>query len=574
MRKTTFSKFSPIYFYCNFLLKRIIKNTLAALTVKEKRQFFFLVLCNMVISIADIAALALLVFMIGIYTKANLPDIPDIISSRLPDRRSILPFLFLFIFFALKNYAGYLSNKGQCRFMVRVASRISQNKLLQYLKGDYTNYIHKNSSIHIRETGFYPTEFSQHILNGFQQIVAQSVLVLLTITGILLFNVKLFLLLFLVLLPPVIIIFYQVRKRSNIINTRAKQSNEKSLQYLQEALSGFVESNLYHKINFFLKRYSTRQYTFNKSISDYLVLQELPNRVIEIIALLGLFLLIVFARWSGNNDGNTLILIGAFMAAAYKMIPGVVKILNISGQINAYAFTIDNLSKRESILPEKQVNPSETIRSLRFENVHFSYNGQALLKGLDLHIEQGDFLGISGPSGKGKTTILNLLLGFLTPHAGKIFINENRTSTHTRKQYHRHISYVKQQPFLIRGSLLQNIVLDEKYDDDHRLEQALEAAGIWDMIKECPEGLDKKISENGKNISGGQRQRIALARALYKDAPLFVLDEPFSELDQRSENLLLHHLQCLSKKNKLVILVTHNDNSLSFCNKIISLHDG
>lgn len=533
-----------------------------------------LVLCNIVISATDIAGLAMLVLMIGIYTNTALVSISHVLPPWLLNKDSILPFVLLLVFFVLKNYAGYFINQQQCRFMVRVATRISQGKLSEYLSGDYENYINKDSSVHIRETGYYPSEFCQHILNGLQQIITQSMLVLLAITGILIFNIKLFLLIFLILLPPVIGIFYKVRKESLAMSLQAKKSSEKSLQYLQEALNGYVESNLYNKAGFFLKRYAYCQHAFNKSISDYLVLNELPNRVIEIFALLGLLILIVYSGWSSGSDSTPIVTISAFMAAAYKIIPGFVKIINISGQINAYEFTIKGIGVDTPIrLQGAKTRAVEGIRSVRFKDVRFGYSNRPVLNGLDLDICQGDFLGVAGPSGRGKSTILNLIVGFLTQDTGEILINDRPASRNCINDYRHHISYVKQQPFVLHGSLLQNIILDDAHSDENRLRSALEVSGLMEMVNECPDGVDKLILENGRNISGGQRQRIALARALYKEASMYILDEPFSELDEASEYLLLQRLKRLSQDGKLIVLVSHNSRGLSYCNKIISLDD-
>jgi ABC-type transport system involved in cytochrome bd biosynthesis fused ATPase/permease subunit len=176
-------------------------------------------------------------------------------------------------------------------------------------------------------------------------------------------------------------------------------------------------------------------------------------------------------------------------------------------------------------------------------------------------------------SGKGKTTILNLLLGFLAPSSGEICINGMTVDPATRQQYWKRVAYVKQQAFLLHDTFLSNILLDTDTHDEQRLHWAIRAAGLTGLIGSFPEGLKKVINENGKNISGGQRQRVAIARAFYKDADLILLDEPFNELDETSECDLLHCFRDLTRRGKTVILITHNKKSLAFCNKTLSLDD-
>jgi ABC-type bacteriocin/lantibiotic exporter with double-glycine peptidase domain len=271
--------------------------------------------------------------------------------------------------------------------------------------------------------------------------------------------------------------------------------------------------------------------------------------------------------------------------------------LSIGGQINTYAFTInslaqagargergaradtrdargDELDSREdegNVRREPADGVDGGIRSVEFRQVGFYYAGTTIIDDLDFRVRPGDFLGISGQSGKGKTTILNLLLGFLVPASGEISINGAVADASIRQQYWQRISYVKQQAFLVHDTLMRNIVLDATAHDEERLQWAIRSAGLGGLIDSFPEGLDKVINENGKNISGGQRQRIAIARALYKDADLILLDEPFNELDEGSECDLLHCFRDLTRTGKSVILITHNKNSLSFCNKTISL---
>ena len=207
------------------------------------------------------------------------------------------------------------------------------------------------------------------------------------------------------------------------------------------------------------------------------------------------------------------------------------------------------------------------------ENISFEYKEENLLTNFSLKMSQGDFIGLSGISGKGKTTVINLLLGFLEPSYGNILINDKITTGSDRKKYWGNISYVKQQSFLIHDTILTNITLNETDPDKQRLEDAVKVTGLDIMAKESPERSNKLITENGKNISGGQRQRIAMARALYKNANLIILDEPFNELDRKSEDRLVQHFAQLAGQGKMILLITHNKESLSFCHKIVSLDE-
>jgi ABC-type bacteriocin/lantibiotic exporter with double-glycine peptidase domain len=166
-----------------------------------------------------------------------------------------------------------------------------------------------------------------------------------------------------------------------------------------------------------------------------------------------------------------------------------------------------------------------------------------------------------------------LLLGFLTPDCGNISLNGKICDADELTLYRNRISYVKQQPFFINDTILKNITLSEYDHYPNKLRQAIALSGVDKLLDKYPEGLEKIINENGKNISGGQRQRIMLARALYHDFDLLILDEPFSEMDGTSENEILKQLQLLAGQGKMILFITHNKASLTYCNKIIAIDE-
>jgi len=398
-------------------------------------------------------------------------------------------------------------------------------------------------------------------------------LICLTVAAVLYYNPVLFMLLIIILSPAVITAAYLMKKKLSSIRNKAKPLSQKAIQHLKEALAAFIESNLFQKREFFSSRYYTAQSNFNNVLSNQLVIQNMPSRLIEIFAVLGLLMLIVTETVTGKTGSVQLIIIGAFMAAAYKIIPGIVKILASSGQIKTYRFTVDDLLKTGSSKLPISNKSLRSPESISFENVSFSFGNGVFFKNISFHIAKGDFIGISGLSGQGKTTLINLILGFLSPHAGSILFNDKKTEPDDRKDFWKLISYVKQQPLLIYDSILKNITLDDALYDFKKLQEVMKVTGLEEIIKNYPEGFNKIITENGKNLSGGQRKRVAIARALYKNADLIILDEPFSELDRYSEDCLLKYFSELANKGKIIILITHNQKSLLFCNKIISLDE-
>ncbi|KAA2239029.1 ABC transporter ATP-binding protein [Chitinophaga agrisoli] len=555
-------------------MKYLVSAILRILDQQEKVRLCKLIAWAFVISVLDILFLGGLLLVINFYTKKAAPDYP-LLLRLFTDNNPLLLLLVFFLLFSVKNWLGYRISAWQHTFFHQVASRLSRRNLWNYMRDDYTHFIHTDSSVLIRKISQQPIEFSTYILTNVQQVVSQLMLIACTITAILFYHPVLFLLLFALLLLPVVLLGGLIRKQLRQVRASNKRTSEKTIQYLQESLSGFIESNIYNKHPFFIDRYATYQQRLNHNIGIQHSLQELPARLIEVFAILGFLILVAIHQWMVNTPYIDLLSIGVFVAGAYKIIPGIVKILNSTGQIKTYAFVLDDLlpAFHMSQAAHQHIDTSahEHIRSLRFDNVSFRYDRHRILHNCSFTLAPGDFAGISGRSGRGKTTLIHLILGFLEQQQGAICINDAITGAAARQQYWPRISYVKQQPFFINDSVLRNVVLTDGAYDLHRLQTALSLCGIDKMLHQYPEGLDKQITENGKNISGGQRQRIALARALYHDFDLLILDEPFSEMDEAAESVILTQLAHLAQEGKMILFITHNKASLAYCNKTILL---
>jgi ABC-type bacteriocin/lantibiotic exporter with double-glycine peptidase domain len=550
----------------------IFKKTLAVLNQRERKRFNYLMTLDVVISILDILSLAFLLWIVQFYIQPVETKPLFFLPEWLMDRNSVAPIAIFFFLFSAKNLLAFLIVRMQNNFIAGVAVRISKNNLIHYQDARFEEFINIDSSVHVRRIAFQPFEFCQNVLGGLQQINTQVSLIIIAAAAIVIFNAKLFLLLLLILLPPVVIVFYFIKKSLTKAKLNMRASNQLSHQYLSEALKGYVEGNIYGKNSFFLHRFISHQKKFSWYLFRSVSIQTLPSRLIEIFAVMGLFILIVIAKWTGDNNTGTLITIGAFMAAAYKIIPGIVKIVNTLSQMKAYEPSLDDIMVGEKKSSGSQIK-AEGIQSVGLSNVSFKYAGITIIKDLSFSISAGDFVGITGKSGQGKTTVLNLLLGFLTPDTGEILFNDLPVGKNETKKFWPFISYVRQQPFFIHDTVLRNITLEEESYDGERLKTVVEISGVRDIIVDTTEGINKIITENGKNISGGQQQRVALARAMYKDADLILLDEPFNELDEVSELSLLNHFRQLADNGKMILMITHNKKALSFCNKIISLDE-
>lgn len=210
-----------------------------------------------------------------------------------------------------------------------------------------------------------------------------------------------------------------------------------------------------------------------------------------------------------------------------------------------------------------------------FQNVSYSYNGQQVFSDLNLHIEQGEKIGIIGPSGGGKSTIMKLIPLFLEPEAGKILLDGIDIQTVSLKELRQKIAWVSQSPQLFSGTILENLYDGDAYRqvDNDEVKSAVTVANVAEFAVRLPLGIQSPAGENGSSLSGGQRQRIAIARALIKNAPVICLDEPTAALDTKSENYIRDSLLQMVQ-GKTVVMVTHRKALLALMDTIYVLENG
>jgi ATP-binding cassette subfamily C protein len=218
----------------------------------------------------------------------------------------------------------------------------------------------------------------------------------------------------------------------------------------------------------------------------------------------------------------------------------------------------------------------EKFQTLTFDKVGFYYSGtrNEILSNVSFVINSGDSIGIIGQSGSGKTTVIDLLLGLLSPTEGRVLFNDKSTSDKSvLRQLRRQVAYIPQDIFLLDDTLENNITLGDKNPDNNKIIESIRQAQLYSMMQNSSDGLNTLLGERGVRVSGGQRQRIALARAFYHDRDIIVMDEATSALDSKTEAEITKEIRSL-RKNKTVIIIAHRVTTLQNCNHIFKLENG
>jgi ABC-type multidrug transport system fused ATPase/permease subunit len=358
------------------------------------------------------------------------------------------------------------------------------------------------------------------------------------------------------------------------LNTQAYKNAHEALAAAREIRVGGSEEH-------FVERFSRPLLRLSRNSIRYSTLDIIPAQALELVAFGGLIAAAVYMIAESGDAARVVPTIAMFGFAAYRLIPALKDLFDGLEAIRYNMVALEPLW-RDFNLPDAGPAPRDADlppprEAIRLEQVAYTYPGgrQPALAGVDLVLEAGKSHCLVGSTGAGKSTTLDILLGLLRPSAGRVLVDGRPLADGDVRAWQRHIGYVPQSVFLLDDSIAANIALgvDAAEIDMARVEQAARAAQIHGFIsRDLPEGYRTLVGERGASLSGGQRQRIGIARALYRDAPVVVLDEATNELDLVTELKLLDALRGLGPKT--IVFVSHRATVAGFCDQVAVFEGG
>lgn len=468
----------------------------------------------------------------------------------------------------------------QMRFAFGVQAQLSQRLFSVYLHQPYTFHLQRNSAQLIRNvTGEVGLFTYNAVMPGL--LLFTETLVLFGLCSLLLF-----------IEPAGTLIvggamgltawgFHRMTREYISEWGKARQLHDGlRIQHLQQGLGGVKDIIVLGRVTDFMRQYEIHNVQSARVGQRTYTLQQLPRLWLELLAVGGLAILVITMLAQGRALHEVLPTLGLFAAAAFRLMPSVNRILGAVQSLRYGLPIIDNLSSELNLAaPELPAvhPPMAPFRStLELDRVTYSHPGTAdpVLNEVSLTIKHGESIGFIGTSGAGKSTLVDILLGLYMPDSGEVRVDGVNIRTNLRR-WQDQIGYVPQTIFMTDDTLRRNVAfgLADEQIDDTAVRRAIQAAQLDEFVASLPKGLEAVVGERGIRLSGGQRQRIGIARALYHDPSVLVLDEATSSLDAATEQNVMQAVEALHGR-KTVLIVAHRLSTIERCDRLYRVEKG
>lgn len=487
--------------------------------------------------------------------------------------------IFVYIF---KNVFIALERNWIYKFSYGIQKKISVRLLKSYIQEPYTFHLNKNIAVlqrSLQEDTDLFTKGIIHVLELVAEVVVCAVL------GIFLFiESKSITVIVLVMLVVCVGIFTSIsRKFSKSLGAQCQEYKGKLYQWVNQSLGGIKELKILNREDYFIDSYEKYfgKYIYGLRINRLIAV--LPRYFVEAVCMSSLLLAIIVKMFWGQGDiTNYIAQLAVFAVAAFRLLPAVGKINEHVADI-LYSYPSLNLIYHDlkQVAEEPEVKVKENMdwkfqREIQVKNVSYHYpdTEEWVLKEVSFSIPKGKTAAFIGPSGAGKTTMVDIILGLLKPQFGKLYADDLNIQKH-QYVWQKEIGYIPQVIYLSDDTIRNNIAFGIREDeiDEEAVLAAVKKAQLYDFIESLPDGLDTFVGDRGVRLSGGQRQRIGIARALYHDPEVLVLDEATSALDNETEAAVMEAIDHLQGK-KTILIIAHRLTTIRNADIVFEVADG
>jgi len=441
----------------------------------------------------------------------------------------------------------------------------------------YSVHVSQNSSVVI--SGIEKTNSLTGSLLAYLSIMHSAVTILMLVSVFLIASPVISSSIFLIICMAYLLASYLVRQVLEVHGEKVTVSLNTRLKLLQEGLGGIRDILLSGLQRYYYGNFNSVNMQMKRSQALIRFVALVPRLIIEPV---GIITIAISALVLSLREGfaETVIILGVVALTVQRLLPmtqqafgGWTAIMSSIPSVKDVFMLLDRT------IPEFHCGPTKVFdfnHVIKFDQLSFHYNnGQDVLKDIDFSINKGQYIGLMGKTGSGKSTILDLFLGLLTPTEGRILVDGREIDENNRREWQQAIAHVPQEVYLTDATIAENIAFGEKLEeiDNEKLYNAVKLAQLAGFIDYAENGYNTIVGERGVQLSGGQRQRIGMARAIYRGASILVLDEATSALDENTEKQILQSIVGLGK-GVTILMVTHRTSTLHHCDMVFEIISG
>ena len=520
--------------------------------------------------VAGTVFLSALLDFVGL--AALLPILYYLLEGGENKRAALLFCLFAITVILVKSLSAVFFSRYQQKYLLDFYKRLSFSLFSAYYRRGLLFIREQGSNKLGYEVNALCYSFSQSLLSPLLRMAGDGLLIVLVTVALFVYDGVTVLMLYATFLPMMFIYLWGVRKQVKKYGKIELEAKREQSRVVMDTFRGFTELEVSGAFPSLQESFLVGMDKISLNRMKLNTILQLPLFLSELSVIIGLALLV------GFGDGDVKLLVGVFAVAAFRLLPALRTLLSGWTQVQNALCSLEVIeeglkdpNEHESVCRAQEIEFEKEIKTC-----HLSYaypGGEEVLEDLNVCIRKGEYVGFRGYSGVGKSTLFNLLLGFLKPTEGEICIDDTVLTLDVQTSWLRKVGYVPQDVFIFQGTLAENIALGCKEINRERVLRVLEQVSLGKWLQTLEHGIDTALGEAGGRLSGGQKQRIGIARALYKEIDVLLLDEATSALDNQTEKEVNETLSQLKRTyEQLTILsIAHRESSLAYCDRVITL---
>lgn len=571
----------------------VIKQLFSLLSASQVRRFYILQVLVVVMAftellgIASIAPFMALVGDISILEKSNVfAELYQI--SGLTDPMDFVFYTGLLVLLALtvSTLVSMFTIWKLSLYGASVGIEIADRLYAYYMREDWQFHASGSSAQLTKQVSTEAMRLTGGIIQPLLQMNAKVILAILISVSILIYN-PIIAIGGLIIFALAYFLLYKLVRNKLVSNGQeiSKVSTDR-FRLMNEGFGGIKDVLLLDRSHDFIQRFEESGRVYARALGLNAGISQVPRYFMELIAfgtMIGLVLILI--KLHEGNLGTVLPILAVYALAAFKLLPALQQIYSsvaqIKGNLAAFEAVEEDLQKslnqNNSISKDTLPIRIELKEKITLSNIQFSYPSKPkpAVNGVTMTIPANSVVGLVGSTGSGKSTLIDLLLGLLTPQSGHLCIDDVCITPENKRAWQNTLGFVPQSIFLSEGTIAENIAfgLPTKDIDLKQVHKTLELAHLTELVEQLPDGVNTKVGERGVQLSGGQRQRIGIARALYHEADVLIFDEATSALDGITEKIIMDAIHDFSGQ-KTIVMIAHRLKTVQKCDIIYLMEQG